>query len=91
MKNSPSDNDIIFIKHNRENNTFVSKKDFEKHQFEKDRMIRNFEAVEAKFKKAKNKVNTKYLKNIKELKIIKKIHIARLRKLGENKLGDNLE
>ena len=65
IKNLPLDNDTFYIKHDRENNTFLLKED--KDLFIKNGIIKRLEAIESKLKmKDKIKENRKKLKKLKK-------------------------
>ena len=65
IKNLPLDNDTFYIKHDRENNTFLLKKD--KDLFIKNGIIKKLEAIESKLKmKDKIKENRKKLKKLRK-------------------------
>ena len=65
IKNLPLDNDTFYIKHDRENNTFLLKED--KDLFIKNGIIKRLEAIESKLKmKDKIKENRKKLKKLRK-------------------------
>ena len=65
IKNLPLDNDTFYIKHDRENNTFLLKED--KDLFIKNGIIKKLEAIESKLKmKDKIKENRKKLKKLRK-------------------------
>ena len=65
IKNLPLDNDTFYIKHDRENNTFLLKED--KDLFIKNGIIKRLEEIESKLKmKDKIKENRKKLKNLRK-------------------------